>query len=740
MRAGALLTFIVLAGVSTAHAQDVSRPNQEKQSIVRGGGPAACDIAVQPPVVKAGQEVSLTWATQNADSATIIHDGKVIEVDGGKKSHTERPSRTTTYTMFATGPRSVATCQVSVAVLERTQPAHWPPPFMASMPADYLDRARASLENGIVSTKLASDRDWTNYAIASLLFEQDVERINQYFADVWPFQSQPKRDFGLFSLEEVRLYGLFNARSGVIPGRLGREAQHNLEEQFYKVASLKKLRYPVDLTNVWRLQNSENHSLVAWSSHLLASQFLKNSPDFANRAFEDGRTPAQHYEDWRDFWSRLMDERAKRGMYVEVGSPTYEKYTRGAFQNIRDFSEDAVLRQKAEMLLDLTYALIAQETLDNGVRGGAKSRTYSFRGSFRQGGDDRNYNLIFNPAGARPLSAPQATSSYFPPPVVLRLGREPEARGIYSVVQRGPGVGVTERSGGNTIIDPDKSVVRYSFVTPSYIIGSFVNNPDQPYVLISSHERWQGVVFKGDLGARIAPQVTRLTQSGAVDREQRVANGFASVQDRNVLITQRSNYMAPAFDKTEYRSRTDVYFSNTLDQLEEEAGWIFVREGDAYGAVHVVNKGKDAYRWADPAHKNKGPDRHFITLADPDAPIVIVASEASDYGSDFEKFKSSMKAQAVQHDGTKTTFAGVTFLGPKRVSGGVFAFLKGRTFDSPFIRSSWGSGIIYLRQGQEGLLLDMSTPDKPVKRIDPPLTSDFPGGVGEAKPIVLQGR
>lgn len=738
MRVGAFLAFVVLASMSAAHAQDIGRPNQVRQPGVRDGGPAGCDIAVQPAVVlKAGEEVSLTWAIRNAESATIVHDGNLIEVDQGTKSRVERPSRTTTYTMFATGTKGVAKCQVSVAVPERTQPTHWPPPFMASMPADYLDRARASLENGIVSTKLASDRDWTGYAIVSLLFEQDVERVNKYFAEIWPFDSQPKRDFGLFSLEEIRLYGLFNGRSGVIPGRLGIESQRNIEEEFYKVASLKKTKYPVDLSNVWRLQNSENHSLVAWSSHLLASQFLKNSPDFANRAFEDGRTPAQHYADWRDFWSRLLDERAKRGLYIEVGSPTYEKYTRGAFQNIRDFSEDAILRQKAEMLLDLTYALTAQETLDNGVRGGAKSRTYSFRNSNRQGGDDRNYNLIFNPAGTRPLNAPQATSSYFPPPVVLRLGREPTARGIYSVVQRVPGVGVTERSGGNTIVDPNRSVVRYSFVTPSYIIGSFVHNPDQPYVLINSHDRWQGVVFKGDVGARIAPQVTRLTQAGAVDREQRVANGFASVQDRNVLITQRSNYLSPVFDRTAYRSRTDVYFSSTLDLLEEEAGWIFVREGDAYGAVHVVNKGKDAYRWLDQV-PNK--DRNLITLTDPDAPIVIVAGEANDYGNDFGRFKSVLKAQSVHYDGITTTFAGLTFLGLKRAGGDGFGAPKERTFDSPFIRSSWGSGIIYLREGQAGLLLDLSTPDKPVKRIDPPLTSDFPSGVGEAKPIVFQGR
>lgn len=734
MRVGIFLTFVVLAGMPTANAQDIGRPNQERQPI--GGGPAGCDIAVQPAVaLKAGEQVRLNWTVRNADSATIAHDGNVIDVERGKTSRVERPSRTTTYTMSVTGAKGDATCQVSVAVPEKTQPTQWPPAYMASMPEEYLERARAALVDGITGAQLVSDRNWTHYAIASLLFGQDVERINEYFSKMWPFQSHSTKDFGLFSLGDVRLYGLFNGHSGVFPGRLGKDAQRNIEEEFFKVAAQKKVRYAVDHSNVWKLQGSENHSLVAWSSHFLVSQFLKNSPAFAERTFEDGRTPAQHYESWREYWSRLMDERAKRGLFTEVGSPTYEKYSREALQNIRDFSEDAVLRQKAEMLLDLAYALAAQETLANGVRGGAKSRVRPFLRTALRGGEDRTYNLIFNPIGTRPLYSTQATSSYLPPAVVLSLGREPAARGSYRILQRVPGVGWNDAA-GITLIDPDRSVVRYSFVAPSYILGSFAHDPDQPYVLTNTQHRWEGVVFQGDVGARIAPQIIRLDQAGAVDGKQRVAHGFVSVQDRNVMITQRSGYQTGW-----YLSRTDVYFSSTLDLLEEEGGWIFVMEGNAYGAVRVVSKSKDAYRWLDEVNKNKGPNRnlHFISLTDSDSPIIIVASEASDYGNDFEKFKSSLKAQSVQHDGYITKFAGLTFLGPKQANNGI-ASSGETTFDSPFVRSPWASGTIYVRRGQERLLLDLSIPDKPVKRIDPPLTSDFPRGVGEAKPIVFQGR
>lgn len=50
------------------------------------------------------------------------------------------------------------------------------------MPGDYLSRARASLAAGITGARLVSDQRWILYAIPSLLFEQDLDAINKYFA------------------------------------------------------------------------------------------------------------------------------------------------------------------------------------------------------------------------------------------------------------------------------------------------------------------------------------------------------------------------------------------------------------------------------------------------------------------------------------------------------------------------------------------------------------------------------
>jgi hypothetical protein len=779
MRIYYIIALLAIGCVPIAHARDVEpsgpaagRVIAKEQDPNVGGGRrakqkaraerAGCALSVAPNVLlKPGQQVRLTWTVQNATSASIQGIGQV-SLEAAKQALTDRPERTKTYEMEVAGPNGTGTCRVSVAVPQRIEPLHWPPAALAGMPADYLARARESLATSITRAKLVNDYRWAGYAISSLLFEQDVDIVNQYIAVRWEAPQHDRFGFGLFSMDAVRLYGLFNERSGVFRGRLTPAAQRHMEDELYKVASQTRFndyKFANNLANVWTIKGSENHAFAAQSSFLLVSQFLKNSPDLANRTYEDGRKPAEHYEAWRRFWLKLLDERAKRGIYVEVASPSYEDETRQAIQNIRDFAEDPALRQKAEMLLDVTYALIVQDSLGNGVRGGAKSRVYAFRDDkFRVGGKDVNYNLIFGTAGYVPGGSDQATSTYFPPSAVLKLGRETNARGTYETVARVPGVG--KRKDKETQLDPDKSVLRYGFVTPSYALGSFVLDPAWSYVPTSSQNRWQGVVFDGDFEALIAPRVTSLSRTGELEAEQRAHDAFASLQDRNILIMQRSKNLGS-------RSvRTDLYLSNTLDALEEEDEWIFVREGKAFAAVRVVAQQSNSYRWLDAVDEKKSVPqkkagrnsdtaapsesgrnverkRDFVTLRNADSPIIIVVNQASDFGNDFAKFKAAMKQQKIEYDGRVLKFADLVFYGSERIgsrNGKAIDVSPPRLYNSPFIRSDWDSGRIFIRFGDDALSLDFSDTDKPSKALVSPITAAFPPGIGTTAPIVFGGK
>lgn len=722
----------LLALLSTA---DARKPDKKAGATT---DQPSCEVSVHPPAVKPGQPVKVNWRTKNASSATMQPALGPLSVGDGKGVVTDKPDHTRVYTLTVIAPDGTKSdCRAAVAVPERTEPRQWPPPAFAGMPADYLARARTALAVAITNVKLQSDQRWIQYATASLLFEQDIEAINDFFANHWRAPQHDLFGFGLFSMDSVRLYGLYHSR-GTFPNRLTPAAEKNMQEQLFRVAAGMKMgEYEVDdPVVVWKMRGSENHTMAAQTSYFLVAQFLKNTPELAGRPYEDGLTPAQHYEKWRRFMLRMLDERAKRGLFIEVGSPSYEDESRQAIQNVRDFAEDPVIRKKAEMVLDISYALTAQESI-NGVRGGAKSRVYSFRDSFWGGASDRGYNLVFGPPGYREVVMPvQATSTYLPPPAVLNIGKDPVGKGTYEMVQRVPGVGARAK---DTTLSRDKSVYRYSFAAPGYVMGSFVLEPGETYIGPSSQNRWQGIIFDGDPGARIAPQVTRL-KGKELDSEQRVGNGFVAVQDRNVLIVQRW------MEETSYSARTDLYFASTLDLLQEEEGWIFVREKNSYAAVKVVARAANrAYEWLDPKTKNKNGDdrKNFVTLAETGAPIIIVANQAADYDNDFDKFKAAIKAQPVRHDGGALGFATLRFHGSQKIGsrdGKQVDISPPRVYDSPFVRSDFASGIVYIRKGDDTVMLDFSKADSPVKAVGGPVTPGFPDGVGKAKPIVFSSR
>ena len=733
MRVKYFLAFLVIGWSSASSAQDAAPP------ATAGGRHSArpeCALSVSPHVLlEPGQPVRLTWTAKNATSASIEGIGKVPPRP--ERPVLDRPDRTKIYEMEVSGPKGSGSCRVAVAVPQRVTPLHWPPAALADMPADYLERARASLEQTITAAKLVNNYEWVSYATASLLFEQDVDSVNAYLASRWKAPQHADWGLALFSMDAVRLYGLFNARSESFPGRLTVAAQRHMEEEFYKVVSQTRFndyRRSSNLDNVWTLRGSDNHTFAAQSSFLLVSQFLKNSADFADRVYEDGRKPSEHYEAWRKYWSTMLDERAKRGIYLEVGSPHYERESRQAIQNIRDFAEDPVLRQKAGMLLDITYALIAQDSLRSGARGGAKSRVYTFSNQFFYGGDDRNYNLIFGSPGYVPRRTDQASSTYFPPPLVLKLGQDIAARGSYENVQRIPGVG--DRTKKFTTIDPARSVLRYGYVTPSYVIGSFVLDPGTTYAPMSAQNRWQGVVFEGDRAARLAPHIARIAPDGQLKKEQRVEDGFLSLQDRNILITQRSP------GKGGPDVRIGIYVSDSFDSVEEEEGWIFVRERGAFGALRVVAAGPNAYRWRIPAEKRGNADDEMkaIILQDPDSPIIIVASEAGDYAGDFTKFKAALKKQTIEYEHQVLKFADLTFYGSRKIgmrSGMTVDLSPPRLYDSPFVRSEWESGRIFIRVGDDAASFDFSDPNSPRREISSANGPNFPSGVGRTEAIVF---
>src|SRR5262245_49855448 len=114
---------------------------------------------------------------------------------------------------------------------EQVAPLAWPASSMKNLPADYLQRQRASLVAGTnrlgrlhFGTSDSQDSiGWIRYGLPALILGRRVDEINQFFeSDKFVVSANPKFGFSLFGVSYFRLYGLMNHRTGPMKGPLSR--------------------------------------------------------------------------------------------------------------------------------------------------------------------------------------------------------------------------------------------------------------------------------------------------------------------------------------------------------------------------------------------------------------------------------------------------------------------------------------------------------------------------------------
>jgi hypothetical protein len=560
-------------------------------------------------------------------------------------------------------------------------------------------------------TGCTDHRGYLNYAAAALWLNRSVADANSKLAAVRishitgqncdPGVDPARANLWLGTL--VRPFYLFKNNSLYFPKRLTDAAANNLVAQMWAYAAPYSKRSQA--ADPWSIYDSENHDAQAESFDLLAAQAFMHRGDYMFRKYLDGSTPAQQYQAWHDHWSEYFDEVAKRGLFIEVGSPTYHTYLLDAILNVYNFAEDPILRKKAGMVLDLDFADYAQQSLHN-IWGGAKSRSYP--ANSYEGADEEmtNYGtLLFGPG--TPLARNTlnlATSGYQPPAVVRSLATNPVSRGSFAYVARRPGVG---KAGWDTNKDwhvtPTKSVVTYSYVTPDYVMGTAELNPADTHIAPSSQNRWQGIIFGTGPGDRVYPQAAPTSVS-------KTADAFLSVQNRNVLITRKQAYLTEP---------TLVYFPASLDVLTEQSGWLFAQEGAAYLAVRPVS---GTYHWLTAA-KNQvsNIDQRFIALSSAASPIIFEAGRAAQYPSltafntDNMNNPPSYAGGVLRYTsnlGTAFTFGSST---TAKVNGTPINYAPAAVFNSAHMQSAWDSGRITISYGSRSVTYDFTQPGNPVK-------------------------
>ena len=587
----------------------------------------------------------------------------------------------------------------------------------------------------------------------------------------------------------IQLYYTFGHKATRLPGRLEPATEAALLELLWKRTKIKN-DIAIARQSPWWMAGSENHDINAKVVNLLSSQIFMQEPAYADRVYPDlgqgsgysygktGLEPPQgggrarlkdggtyrardHYVAWVAFWEDWFLERARRGLFIEVNSPTYELYSLGFLQSLRDLCEDAHLRGQATKFFDLVWADWAQDQI-GGMRGGARTRDYGPKSGYGAMTQFSKF-LLGGPGNAWHGFFPLLLSDYELPPLIWELALDREGLGGFAYLSRRPGEeeDVWPRPLGNErtlLCDTESRLLRYSWVTPDYVLGTQMDHPAAVHSHLSIDRRTQAMIFAGAPDCLVKPgplysgTAARLigdsTFDAAAPETWRLGTDhmYRSVQNRNVLITQQARTLRRVspewFPNYEVLGKPyGILFRGDFDQKMEQGGWIFVAKGNAYLAVRVVVAadehagdafstsqakkrdvtplGEHGYEW--------NPDRTIARLKNKHSPIVFEAGRRADYPTlaDFQReilarpialhptvIAPNLGFDILSYTGGGEPAAPLLFNTASdeipTVAGRYVDYAPSALYDSPYLSSIYGSGVIHVHRGDRRLVLNFN--------------------------------
>ena len=639
----------------------------------------------------------------------------------------------------------------------------------ASAPGRAL--SKADLTRCFGNLWLGIDIEETNRQLLAIYTSKDLREVAEYGLEyTWDLLATPML---------CRLYFNFSRSSTRLPGRLTPDVEQAILETLWE-----RTQYKNDIhaarQSTWAMTGSENHDLNAKIANVLSSQIFQREPEFSNRTYPNlgsglgygywfhktaatGRfhgpegtaprkdsgplRPRDHFAAWTAFMKTYLRERAGRGFFLEKASPGYMRHSLSFLQDLHDFADDPELRTLTGMFLDLVWAEWAQEQIA-GSRGGAKTRDH---GPLMDNQQDAMHQMATYLFGGPSRTSPPLTSfwltDYRPPAVVWNLALNRESFGSYAYRSRTPGeepVVAPRPSGMERTLwcETDSRLLRYSWVTPSYILGTQMDHPLAVHSHLSHAGRAHGLIFATSSRAMVFPRDVVALPNG----EWRMGADafFRSLQHGPVLITQQSRGFTSVspewFPMTSNDSKPyGVYFSPGLSRVEEENGWVFVEEGNAYVAVRIVSgvyqvsidADSDNKEWLhyeatesleeplDPMPYCWNSDRTILRLKDRHSPIILEAAQRVEFPT-LADFKRHIHGNALKL--LKTTVPGwyrvsYTSRGHRydfnasnnevpTVDGSPIDYAPARTFDSPWIQADYRTGVVEINDGRTRLTLD----------------------------------
>jgi hypothetical protein len=516
----------------------------------------------------------------------------------------------------------------------------------------------------------------------------------------------------------ARIYFYFSSNSTHFPGRMSAAAEDAVLQMMWDWLLAECLIEFADPAVVHLAWGSENHDAQQWVSLWSACQIFKDLPSYQNLTFADGSTPIQNAAAFDEYFKIFFRERSLKGGTVELGSPTYVKYTLNSWLNLYDFAEDPELKNAADMLLDIYWADWALEQLD-GQRGGSRHRNYPGDPSISQTGGAGHSWVLFNigvVASKHPGDMNAHTTSWRPSRATMALVLGSDELGTYQYTSRRLGVrdpnpppfpGGSTDFNWNPLNPKGGSLLRTTWRTPDFVMGMSQVEllEEDEWIPFSSQNRLNNVIFSGQPEARI---FTQRPYPGTPASAASETNAEWGVQNKGVMILQR-------ITKHKKANGQAVWFDFDLS-VSEINGWIFAVSTDAYAAVRIVDGG---WNWvADSLEYHRGTNENlnlgeWAELIDEYSPIIIEVARKNDY-SGYTAFRNEILSNPLVWDGTRLDYTSTQYgttltlfadeSAPPQIDGEVVDLSPTKNYDSPYLQGDFAGGPVIIGSGENRIV------------------------------------
>ena len=442
---------------------------------------------------------------------------------------------------------------------------------------------------------------------------------------------------------------------------------------------------------------SENHALQFHAARLVAAQAL------IDRRFEAyGRSGNELVEIDGGWIKRFIRFRARQG-WGEFDSTGYLAVDMESLLTVYDLAKDDGLRR---MTGDMSNLLLADMAVDmvGGVLAGAHGRSYEIgllnttlsptypmlHLYFGQG----DGNMIQD---CRPVEC--LLSNFRPDDIVVDIA-----------VNRRRQYVNRERKHLHRLSDTLPEVIgsgsirKYTWWDPSFAIGAVqrqdpyeVGSPDAWYARHQQVE-WE-LVLAG------SPPVSIFTHHPGKSETHRYWTGDNCCECGSFF--QNGPAVVAVYRITAKQPLQHIHAHlprKQLDEVVQQGGWVFFRRGEVYGGLWAA----DGWRWTT---EGEHADREMIS--GPVNGIVCQAGTAEEFDS-FQSFQQRLAAAAIRFDARSVSLEyDSPGHGKLRVDADGGRFLNDRpadldypTWDSPYLKSAWDSGLVEMTKDGRRLVLD----------------------------------